>query len=124
MSDLIAAVHAAFRRDRTQLVPHGEIRMVATEEVARYRKLKRTRENALAPGKVCNRSDADLDAGRRKWDELMVSMQKHGFDPAQPVEFRFTREAKLKLHQGHHRVGVALELGITEIPVRFLFEGA
>ena len=51
----------------------------------------------------------------------MNSMREHGFLPEYPVEFTIRDDKKLRLHQGHHRVGVALELGIASVPVRFRF---
>lgn len=117
----IAAIHSAFVEDGTKLVEDGSVHIIPTHEVAQYRKFSRTRETSLAPGRANNRTSEHILAGRQKWDELVLSMRTNGFLVQFPVEFRITKELKLRLHQGHHRVGVALLLQIAEIPVRFIF---
>ena len=49
-NSLIAQVHEAYVADGSMLVAHGQICMLPTTEVAAYRKLARSRANALAPG--------------------------------------------------------------------------
>lgn len=120
-SGLIERVHSTFQLNGSMLVTHGAMFWIPTLEVATYRKLARTRDNALAPGRVRNRDDQDRLAGQRKWDELLASISKHGFLPAYPVQFVISSEPTLRLHQGHHRIGIAIELGIAFVPVSFWF---
>jgi len=120
-SGLIERVHLAYRLYGSMLSPHGVVCWLPTAEVAKYCKLARTRENALAPGRRRNRSDEDHLAGQRKWDALFASVRQRGFLPKYPVEFVISSDPKLRLHQGHHRIGVAIALAIPAVPVRFWF---
>lgn len=119
---LIARVYEAYETSGIKLVPDGSTHMVPTAEVATYRILCRTRDNSLAPGRMRNRGELDFIAGRVKWDQIVESMRNDGFHPDRPVEFILGKYPKRRLHQGHHRLGVALELGITPIPVLFRFQ--
>ena len=118
---IIRDIALAYAADGSKSVPHGDVIRVPTAEVLAYRKFPRTRARALAPGRVRNRTQEDVAAGHAKWDELVRSMREEGFRESEPVEFMIGKQWPLRLHQGHHRVGVADLLGISPIPVRIWY---
>ena len=120
----IAEIYESYETDGTHLVEAGMIYACLVREIIDhgYLKKRRIRDKALAPGKRHNRTDADRQAGKRKWDEIYHSMKEHGYNSSKPVEFRIKRSnQKRNLHQGHHRITIADELGIQEVAVVFKF---
>lgn len=61
-----------------------------------------------------------------EWDRIFNSVKENGFKDDAPVDIMLCRLAGAKdcLNNGHHRVGIALELGLNKIPVRFSAAGA
>ena len=81
----------------------------------------RSRENAYRSHRE-QKHLSDDERGRH-WDELKAGIAANGFDPAKPITIQLLRKnGKDKIKDGHHRFAIALELGIAEIPVRFLFD--
>jgi hypothetical protein len=121
----IRAVFDAYERDGTRLVRERTIYLCMVREIVEgeYLKMKRPRSKALAPGKVRNETAEDVRAGQQKWDGIYESMKDAGYDYCQPISFIIQKSnKKRKLHQGHHRVTIAEELGIEIISVAFTFQ--
>jgi hypothetical protein len=65
------------------------------------------------------------DSARRspvEWDALKTSMEKKGWDKKEPLHFNIGREGGTKVGEGNHRLAIARELGIREVPVWFHFQ--
>ncbi len=122
----IEAIFEAWRsKSRGELIEEGRVYLVPTNEIVDngYRKLPRTEENALAPDKIKNKSPQDMEAGKANYREIRESIREQGFDPLRPLTFLIRKNwQKIRLHQGHHRLGVAEELGVSEVPVLFLYD--
>ena len=70
-----------------------------------------------------SRPKEDTLADRQKrWDDLRDSIAKNGFDPNQPITIMLNRkdDNRDQVFQGHHRLAIAIELQLREIPVRFV----
>lgn len=59
--------------------------------------------------------------GPEKWDRLVASMRRSGWDPNQPAQIQVGKDGKAKVAEGNHRLAVAREAGIREVPVVFIF---
>ena len=56
-----------------------------------------------------------------RYDTLKESIEKEGFKEEFPVIIMLRREGgEDKLFEGHHRLNIAIELGLATIPVRFM----
>ena len=61
-----------------------------------------------------------------EYDRIFNSVKNNGFDDNEPIDIMLCRLAGAKdcVNNGHHRMGIALELGLNSIPVRFSAAGA
>ena len=108
-----------------QNVQEGHVYLVPTKDIIdnKHYKLIRTENNALAPGKIKNNTAEDIAAGKENYRKTKESIQRDGFDPLRPMSFLVRKHAgKQTLHQGHHRLGIALELKLDSVPVIFIFD--
>lgn len=55
-----------------------------------------------------------------EWDALKSSIRR-GWDPRAFIMVQIGREGGVKVGEGNHRLSIARELGIKELPVRFSF---
>ena len=65
---------------------------------------------------------ADTLADRQqRWDELKETISE-GFDPRFPIIVMINRKNGNtdQIFQGHHRLAIAIELGLDRVPVRFV----
>ena len=57
----------------------------------------------------------------RRYDTLKESIEKEGFKEEFPIIIMLRRENNEdKLFEGHHRLNIAIELGLATVPVRFM----
>ncbi|MBR2273366.1 MAG: hypothetical protein IJ864_00815 [Alphaproteobacteria bacterium] len=63
----------------------------------------------------------DFDEAQKRYQKLRVSLQKKGYDKNYPMYVMLNRKfgAKDQLLQGHHRIGLCKELGISEVAISF-----
>jgi hypothetical protein len=61
----------------------------------------------------------DFDPGY--WDELTADIKKNGIKYPLVIILYEHEPEKAHVGEGNHRLGIAKEIGIREIPVRFLF---
>lgn len=60
---------------------------------------------------------------QRIYDELKRNIAERGFLEEHAIEIRLNRRQEAdKIYQGHHRLCVALELGLEKVPVRFSYD--
>lgn len=59
--------------------------------------------------------------GYEKWDFLLNSIKQHGWDWEQPASIIIRKRRRVKIKNGHHRLGVAKELNLECVPVCFLY---
>lgn len=84
----------------------------------------RTAENAYVFSNPLYRLN---EAERKKtYKKLYRSMQKNGFNDKYPLDIMLCRNMGVKdtLNQGHHRMSVAMELGLKRVAVVFSSAGA
>ena len=56
-----------------------------------------------------------------RYDTLYESIEKDGFNEEFPILIMLRRENNGdKLFEGHHRLNIAIELGLETVPVRFI----
>ena len=57
------------------------------------------------------------------YDRLKEQIRTHGFNDNHPITIMLLRKngKKDKILQGHHRLNMAIELGVVAIPVRFVY---
>ena len=88
-------------------------------EVSGGRRRRRERDNAY-DGKDEVRGWTRKQKEER-YDTLKESIRKEGFKEEFPVIIMLRREGgEDKLFEGHHRLNIAIELGLATIPVRFM----
>ena len=56
-----------------------------------------------------------------RYDTLYESIEKDGFNEEFPIVVMLRRENNVdQIFQGHHRLNIAIELGLETVPVRFI----
>ena len=88
-------------------------------EVSGGRRMRRERDNAY-DGKE-EVQGWTKEQKERRYDTLKESIEKEGFKEEFPIIIMLRRENNEdKLFEGHHRLNIAIELGLATIPVRFM----
>ena len=88
-------------------------------EVSGGRRMRRERDNAY-DGKE-EVQDWTRKQKERRYDTLKESIEKEGFKEEFPIIIMLRRENNEdKLFEGHHRLNIAIELGLATVPVRFM----
>jgi len=88
-------------------------------EVSGGRRMRRERDNAY-DGKD-EVQGWTREQKEERYDTLKESIKKEGFNEEFPVIIMLRREGgKDKLFEGHHRLNIAIELGLETVPVRFI----
>lgn len=77
------------------------------------REVTRTRENSWP--------SLYGETGEEKWDRLKRVFQRQGWDPKDPLYLFVGENGKVMVGEGNHRLAIARELGMTQIPVVFEF---
>ena len=88
-------------------------------EVSGGKRMRRERDNAY-DGKD-EVKGWTREQKERRYDTLKESIRKEGFKEEFPIIIMLRRENNEdKLFEGHHRLNIAIELGLATIPVRFM----
>ena len=88
-------------------------------EVSGGRRMRRERDNAY-DGKE-EVQGWTREQKEERYDTLKESIEKEGFKEEFPIVIMLRRENNEdKLFEGHHRLNIAIELGLATIPVRFM----
>jgi hypothetical protein len=88
-------------------------------EVSGGRRMRRERDNAY-DGKD-EVKGWTYEQRVERYDTLKESIKQDGFKEEFPVIIMLRREGgEDKLFEGHHRLNIAIELGLATIPVRFI----
>lgn len=95
--------------------------LLPVSKVWTFRDYTWTRETARDGGIGVRGEEFRCLEGPDKWDAFMLEMRTHGWHANDPAHMFFGRDGKVKLGEGNHRLAVAREVGLTEIPVRFHF---
>ena len=65
--------------------------------------------------------DLSREQKEARYDELKESIRVNGFDEDYPIVVMFRREqGEDKIFEGHHRLNIAIELGLETVPVMFI----
>ena len=98
-------------------------------EVSGGRARRRTRDNAYDGKRETFIRDAitnevkewTREQKEERYDTLKESIEKEGFNEEFPIVIMLRREGgEDKLFEGHHRLNIAIELGLATVPVRFM----
>ena len=88
-------------------------------EVSGGRRMRRERDNAY-DGKE-EVQGWTREQKEERYDTLKESIEKEGFKEEFPIVIMLRRENNEdKLFEGHHRLNIAIELGLATVPVRFM----
>ena len=88
-------------------------------EVSGGRRMRRERDNAY-DGKE-EVQGWTREQKEERYDTLKESIEKDGFNEEFPIVIMLRRENNEdKLFEGHHRLNIAIELGLATVPVRFI----
>jgi len=88
-------------------------------EVSGGRRMRRDRDNAY-DGKE-EVQGWTREQKERRYDTLKESIRQEGFNEEFPIVIMLRRENNEdKLFEGHHRLNIAIELGLATVPVRFM----
>lgn len=98
---------------------------ITAEDTGRHIRTRMTRAEAEADENLLDRSEAGIQRaiGRtptrttKAIDTLKSKIEKEGFDPSRPVSLFMQSNGKIGISDGTHRVLVASELGIENIPI-------
>ena len=83
---------------------------------------ERTRDNAY--GGSPDYQHMTQEERRQIYDQLKEQIRTKGFNDKYPITIMLLRKEGKRdgILDGHHRLNIAIELGITTIPVRFVYE--
>ena len=88
-------------------------------EVSGGRRMRRERDNAY-DGKE-EVQGWTREQKEERYDTLKESIRQEGFNEEFPIVIMLRRENNEdKLFEGHHRLNIAIELGLATVPVRFM----
>ena len=88
-------------------------------EVSGGRRRRRERDNAYEDKQET--IDWTYEQRVERYDQLKESIKKNGFKEEYPLIVMLRREDNEdKLYEGHHRLNIAIELGLETVPVRFM----
>ena len=88
-------------------------------EVSGGRRMRRERDNAY-DGKD-EVKGWTREQKEERYDTLYESIKREGFKEEFPIIIMLRRENNEdKLFEGHHRLNIAIELGLETVPVRFM----
>ena len=88
-------------------------------EVSGGRRMRRERDNAYEGKEEVQ--GWTYEERVRRYDQLKESIEKEGFNEEFPIIIMLRREGgEDKLFEGHHRLNIAIELGLATVPVRFM----
>ena len=88
-------------------------------EVSGGRRMRRERDNAY-DGKE-EVQGWTREQKEERYDTLKESIEKDGFNEEFPILVMLRRENNADMiFEGHHRLNIAIELGLATVPVRFM----
>jgi hypothetical protein len=88
-------------------------------EVSGGRRRRRERDNAYEDKQET--IDWTYEQRVERYDQLKESIRQNGFKEEYPLIVMLRREDNEdKLYEGHHRLNIAIELGLETVPVRFM----
>ena len=116
--------------NKEQLLDPNIVYYISIGDIKGYRKKKRTRRNSKAGSvdleynsirgfRTFKRDNTAkfIHNGQEKWDKLVESMTNNGWVKEKPaLLIIINRRSHPVLRDGHHRLGVAIELGMTSCP--------
>lgn len=75
----------------------------------------------LWPHREYTWSREDSRRTNEEWDRLVNDM-KRGWNKREPLHFAIGRKGGAKVGEGNHRLAIAKQLGIKQVPVEFHFQ--
>ena len=103
---------------KVYLIPPSYLRKIGLERRGAGG-VGRHRDNAYDGKEETN--DLSRAQKEERYDELKESIRVNGFDKDYPILIMLRREGgEDKIFEGHHRLNIAIELGLETVPVRFI----
>lgn len=96
----------AIDRDKT----YDDVVMVSIDELWPYREYTWSKDNFRLKGHDDN-----------YWDTLKRSIVENGWQQKNPAHVIVGKNGQIKIGEGNHRLAIARELGIKDVPVRYHF---
>lgn len=115
----VEQVIQVWKNEDRKLYDERNVYFVKTEEVSKYIKKLRNKRKSLTSWWVGE--DGKRLTGVEKWEYLLQSIKDNGWDWTQPAVLIVRKKRRSVVINGHHRLAVALELGLKEVPVCFLY---
>ena len=84
--------------------------------------MKRNREKAYGVSHP-NGKNKTIEQRLEEYDKLKEAINKNGFSPDKPIIIMLRRKnGKDKILEGHHRLAIAIDLGLDRVPVKFVYK--
>ena len=81
--------------------------------------IQRSKDNAFLSHPEIKKCDDETRA--KAYNKLKNKIRNDGFRPDCPILIMLNRKkGEDKIFQGHHRLSIAIELGLPEVPVQFV----
>ncbi len=95
--------------------------LVPTRDLWKHREYTWTRETSREGSAKIGNKTVELP-GHLKWDAIKEDLSKRGWNKKEPLYLDVGGNGGVKVGEGNHRLALAQELGIKEVPVfiRFL----
>ena len=135
--DIIYA-QKVWKNKKVYIYFEDEIYYMVPQDLYKFRKIKRHKRNAL-PGAIARDYNSRIhgrrksragklypneffEEGAKKWEALFKILKTEGWTDSCPVRLMFSnRNNKAKIIDGHHRIPIAIELGIKFVPITFKY---
>lgn len=109
-----------WQKNNNKLYLENYIYKISTENILMYIKKYRSKRKFLSSWWFDEELKRHL-TGEEKWNFLINSLQKYGWDPQQPACIRIRKPKKAIVVNGHHRIAIAHYLKIPYVPISFLY---
>lgn len=98
---------------------HGHFQI---RELWPYREYAWTRSEARPGYAFVDDDRKHFENGSKKWDAMKRDLKKNGWrEDEQPVVMSLGKDGNALISEGNHRLAVAREIGMENVPVRFRF---
>lgn len=85
-----------------------------------FREYTWTREKSRSGFAIVDGRPVELP-GAQKWDTIKKNLLQKGWDPSEPLYLQVGKNGEAKVAEGNHRLAMARELSLNNIPVVFQF---
>ena len=119
-SESVSEIIRKWQDEGDELYDDSQPVMVPLRDIVKYREYRWTRETSRGGYAKVNGKSVLLD-GPLKWDAIKADMKLRGWDPKEPMHVMIGRKGGVKVGEGNHRLAIAIELRLSQVPVFFHF---